>query len=413
VTALRRRRRRSTILATSAIILTIAAVVGIAIVGGLTLYHSTDGVDASDDRPERTFPDTPTGLIAAVDDEGRLASLAVVVVQPSGAGGSIVTVPVSADASSGDGRERLPVAETAQLSGNDSVRREVEILLGLTIDSFVVADRAQLEELLGEVGDIEVDLPVDVTDSAGQRVADAGEQSLDPATAAAVLVARDPSTPAAEQYPAATAVWAGVAAAVGDGIDAGGVEGFMAAPSTTGAPISTATGEGIDVVLSQALSGPLGTRGLESSPISGNKNPRDADVVVLDRAEVAFVFGQIAPGNVAAPNPALTFRVESPFDEADLEDSGLTNDELAYRAVSRLLFVRGNVLSVDTTPGDVPAKTTIEVADESLVAGVRNTRHYLGPIDVRVAETRIVGVDAVIRLGASYVDFVRDGASSD
>jgi len=379
----------------------------------LTLYHSTDGVDASDDRPERTFPDTPTGLIAAVDDDGRLASLAVVVVQPSGAGGSIVTVPVSADASSGDGRERLPVAETAQLSGIDSVRREVEILLGLTIDSFVVADRAQLEELLGEVGEIEVDLPVDVTDSDGQRVADAGEQTLDPATAAAVLVARDSSMPAAEQYPAATAVWAGVAAAVGDGIDARGVEGLMATPSTTRPPTSTATGEGIDDVLSQALSGRLGTRGLDASPVSDNKNPRDADVVVLDRAEVALVFGQIAPSKVAAPNPALTFRVESPFDDADLEGSGLTNDELAYRAISRLIFVRGNVLSVDTTPGDVPAKTTIEVADESLVAGVRNTRNYLGPIDVRVAEVRIVGVDAVVRLGESYVDLVRTGGSSD
>jgi hypothetical protein len=125
------------------------------------------------------------------------------------------------------------------------------------------------------------------------------------------------------------------------------------------------------------------------------------------------VFGQIAPGNVAAPNPALSFRLESPFDDADLEASGLTNDELAYRAISRLLFVRGNVLSVDTTPGDVPAKTTIEVADESLVAAVRNTRNYLGPIDVRVAEARIVGVDAVIRLGASYADVVRNGGSSD
>jgi hypothetical protein len=413
VTALRQRRRRSTMLAAGAIIFTIAAVAGIAIVGGLTLYHSTEGVNASDDRPERTFPDTPTGLIAAVDDDGRLASLAVVVVEPSGAGGSIVTVPVSADASSGDGRERLPVAETAQLSGIDSVRREVEILLGLTIDSFVVADRGQLEDLLGEVGEIEVDLPVAVAGSNGEPVAEAGEQTLDPATAAAVLVARDRSTPAVDQYPAATAVWSGVAAAVGDGIDVSGVEGFIAAPSTTRPSASTAAAEGIADVLTHALAGPLATRGLEASPVADNQNPRDADVVVLDRAEVAFVFGQIAPGKVAAPNPSLSFRVESPFDEDDLEGSGFTNDELAYRTISRLLFVRGNVLSVDTTAGDVPETTTIEVADESLVAGVRSSRTYLGPIDVRVAEVRIVGVDAVIRLGTSYLDFVGSGSTGD
>jgi hypothetical protein len=70
-------------------------------------------------------------------------------------------------------------------------------------------------------------------------------------------------------------------------------------------------------------------------------------------------------------------------------------------------------LSVDTTPGDVPETTTIEVADKSLVAGVRGSRAYLGPIDVRVAETRIVGVDAVIRLGTSYLAFVKTGGASD
>ena len=118
------------------------------------------------------------------------------------------------------------------------------------------------------------------------------------------------------------------------------------------------------------------------------------------------MFGQIAPGKVAAPNPALTFRVESPFTEADLDGSELTNDEVAYRAISQLLFVRGNVQSVDTAAGDVPAVTTIEVADESLVAGVEGTETLLGDIDVRVAEERIVGVDAVVRLGESYLDFL-------
>jgi hypothetical protein len=421
VTALARRRRRSTIVAVGAVVVATAAAIGIGVVGGLTLYHSTEGADASDDRPERIFPDTPTALIAAVDDDGRLASMALVVVQPSGSGGSVVTVPVSADASSGDGRERLPVAETAQLAGNDRIRREAEILLGLTVDTFEVADRAQLQELLRAVGEIEVDLPVDVTDADGHRVAAAGTQTLDPAAAAAVLVARDPSVPAAEQYPAATAVWAGVAAAVGDGIalndlaGAEAVEGVTRSSdrATSGTDVAGTSGEEIADTLARAMSGPLATRGLESSPVSDTRNPRDVDVVVLDRAELALVFGQIAPGKVAAPNPALTFRVESPFGEADLDGSDLTDDEVAYRVISQLLFVRGNVLSVDTAPGEVPGTTTIEVADESLVAGVQGTDTFLGEIDVRVGEVRIVGVDAVIRLGASYLDFLATKGGDD
>ena len=397
MTALAERRRRSTVVAAGAIVVTVAAAVGIGVVGGLTLYHSTEGADASDDRPELVFPNTPTGLVAAVDDDGRLASLAAVVVKPSGAGGSVITVPVSADASGGDGTERLPLAETADLAGADSVQREAEILLGLTIESFEVVDEARLEELLRPVGDIEVDLPADVTDAAGRVVAESGAQTLDPAAAAAVLVARDPSVPALEQYPAAAAVWEAVAEAVGDGLDV----------ADSGPDPTSESEDDVTHVLTAALAGPLASRSLMSNSVPAARNPRDVDVVLLDRAELALVFGQVAPGKVAAPNPALTFRVESPF--TDVDGTELTNDDIAYRAISQLLFVRGNVQSVDTASGDVPAVTTIDVADESLVAGVEDTDTFLGDVDVRVAEERIAGVDAVVRLGTSYLDFLVDG----
>jgi hypothetical protein len=75
--------------------------------------------------------------------------------------------------------------------------------------------------------------------------------------------------------------------------------------------------------------------------------------------------------------------------------------------------VRGNVLSVATTPCEVPATTTIEVADESLVSGVESTDSFLGEIDVRVAEVRLVGVDAVIRLGTSYLEFLATEGDND
>jgi hypothetical protein len=235
---------------------------------------------------------------------------------------------------------------------------------------------------------------------------------MDPETAAAVLVARDPSVPAVDQFPAATAVWAAVAEAVGEGIDTAAVDDSPAtsAPEFRGI---AAPADGVDALLSQALAGGIGTRGLSSSPVPAARNERDVDVVMLDRIELAFVFGQIAPGKVAAPNPALTFRVESPFDDSDLDGSDLTNDDVAYRAISQLLFVRGNVQSVDTASGDVPEVTSIEVADDSLVDGVESTETFLGDIDIQVAEARIVGVDAVVRLGASYVEFLSEADEGD
>ena len=67
----------------------------------------------------------------------------MVVVQPSGTGGSVITVPVSADASAGQGQERLPVAETAHLSGIDTVPREFAAYAPQLVTLLVLAVASQ------------------------------------------------------------------------------------------------------------------------------------------------------------------------------------------------------------------------------------------------------------------------------
>ncbi|MET0143342.1 MAG: hypothetical protein ABW328_00930 [Ilumatobacteraceae bacterium] len=416
MTALPGRRRRSTLIAAGAAVLGVLAAMALGTLGALTLYNSTEGADASSGQPELVFPSTPTALLAAVDDTGALASMAVLVVQPAGQGGSIVTVPVDADATGGLGDgDRRPVAETAALQGSSAVGPEVETLLGLGLDTVEVADAARLAAIFEPFGPLTVDLPADVTDAEGDVVAEAGEQTMDAEQAAAVLTARDPSVPAVEQYPAAGAVWAAVAAAIGDGI--------AVTPDTTPATVPAATTAHVPAgtsapdsptvaeVLAAVAGGPTGHRPLRTIPIDAAANPRGVDVVRLDPAELALVFGQIAPGRVAAPNPALSVRIESNFSEAQLADLGLTNTDVAYRAAAQILFVGGNVLSVDTaaTPDDEPGTSTlVEVADETLVAGTEGASLLFGDLDVEVGETRIVGIDAVIRLGTRYLDLIRE-----
>jgi hypothetical protein len=415
VTALPGRRRRSTYIAAGIAAAGIAAAAGLGTLGAVTLYNSTEGAEASSGLPELVFPATPTGLLAAVDAEGALASMAVLVVQPSGQGGSIVTVPISADASAGDGADRLPIAGTVSRDGADALGPEAEILLGLTLDDVEVVDAARLTTLLAPVGPIDVDLPIDVTDAAGDVVAESGEQTLDAAAAAAILTARDPSVPAAQQYRAASAVWAAIAATV----DAAGADDPTGTTATTAAPVTTttvpagATGTGtIDGLLARVFTGPAGQRDLRVEPVGADANPGDLDVVLLDPAELALVFGQIAPGQVAAPNSALSVRLISAFTDEQLAPSGLTNADVAYEATRQVLAVGGNVLSVDTgaDTDDPPGEhTLVEVADETLVAGTDGVDELFGPIDVSVGDSRIVGVDAVIRLGTDYLPLLADG----
>jgi hypothetical protein len=373
VTAVPGRRRRSTIIASVAAGAAVVAAAGLATLGGVTLYHSTEGADAASGVPELVFPSTPTGAIAAVDESGALASVAVLVVQPSGAGGSIVTVPVSADSSNGKGPERLPIAETFALSGEASLETEVESMLGLGIDVFEVVDVDRLTALLEGIG-----VP-------------------DAASAAAVLTDRDTSVPAIEQYPDATATWSEIAGTMSEDGTAS-----VASAGSSDAPT-------IDSLLTALSGGSAAARGLRAEPLGAERNPRGVDVSLLDPAEITLVFAQIAPGKVAAPNPALTFRIEARYSDEQLDGTGFdSNNEVAYAAISSLLFVGANVLSVNTQPGTAGEATVVELADETLAPATAGVDLLFGTLDVQVAETRIVGVDALLRLGTDYLELISD-----
>ncbi len=376
MTALPSRRRRSTLIATAAAVAAVIAAVALATLGGVTLYHSTEGADAASGVPELVFPSTPTGVVAAVDESGALASLAVVVVQPSGAGGSVVTVPVSADSTNGKGEDRLPIAETMALRGPESLEPELESMLALGIDAVEVVDAGALAAALEGIGSFEVDLPADVTAAGGDVVAEAGRATLDPASAAAILTARDPAVPALDQYPTATAVWSGIAAAM------------------SGDDTAVADGAAVQGMLAALAGGPVGARGLRAETPDAEQNPRGVDASLLDQADVTLVFAQVAPGKVAAPNPAITLRLEVQFSDEQLDGTGMTNDEVAYAAISTLLFVGANVLSVNTEPGTAGEVTVVEIADETLADATDGIDLLFGEIDVQPAETRIVGVDA-------------------
>lgn len=394
MTALPRRRRRSTLIAIiTAVVVTLSAA-GLAVAGGLTLYNSTEGTSTARTVPERVFPATPTAALAAVDADGELASLAVLVGAPGGTGGSIVTVPVNADAAGGGGDERLPLDETFRLEGETALQAEVEVTLGLGMDALEVVDEARLVELLEGLGPVDVDLPDAVTDADGRVIAPAGERTLEPAEAAAVLTARDPEVTGGERYREAVAVWDGVAAKAGAGVELGGGDG----------PVTT--------VLGPLLAGSVRNRSLGFDELDEESNPRQVDVVRLDRIELALVFGQIAPGKISAPNPALTFRIESPFDDAAVPADS-SRAKVAYDAISVIVFAGGNVVSVSTEVGEVPPVTQVLVSDDSLIPEVENVETLLGPVEIGVAEERIAGIDAVVRLGSSFLDHLATTGSPE
>jgi hypothetical protein len=142
---------------------------------------------------------------------------------------------------------------------------------------------------------------------------------------------------------------------------------------------------------------------LRFSPIvSVDRNPRGVDAVALDRPEVLVIFGHVAPGRVAAPRLGYNFRVVSPFADEQLPGD-VTRLDVAYTATKALLDAESNVISVDTSGRDAEAVTVVEVSDERLVDIAGQLEELFGPVEVRLAESRIAGVDVVVRLGLDYL----------
>jgi hypothetical protein len=356
--------------------------------------------------PELGLPVTPTALIGVVDDEGVLTSVAVLVLAPNGVGGSVVVLPATGDSSLGLGDDRFPLSETYTVRGPEAFALEAEALAGISLDVIEVVDAARLADIITPLGQLTVDLPANVVDDGSEApLFEAGPVTLSPDAAASVLTARVTGSTDAALEPVRLGVWTAIAERVGAGIGS-------ALPVGPDVPVPTPAD--LDAFLNRLYAGPVAARGVLFEPPAADANPRGVDVVVPDRAELLLVFGQIAPARVAAPNPSLTFRIETSFAAEDLDAVDANSADVAYDAITRLLFVQANVVSVVTRSGEVPDITQAFVADRSRIDVVEdNYPLVFGDMEVHPATERIAGVDVVIVLGRSYLDKYGDEPATD
>lgn len=384
MTVSRHRRRMSTTRALIASIVGVVLAVGLGAIGATAIINTKDGETQGDNVPQVSFPATPIGAIAVLDSDDELASVAVVTVRPSddgsGQGGTVVPIPVSADVSGGLGAERLPLDETVSLFGSSSLADELPVLLGVSIDRIAVVTEADLATALE---------PLDT----------------DGAAVATELATRDVDRSGADEYQTDVAAWNAIADAVGDGLSVPLDMATAPTPGSTGEPADADGGPGPSTgdIVEQLTSGPISVQPLRSEPIiSVDLNPRGVEAVVLDRVEVAVVFGHISPGRVAAPYPGYTFRVVSAYADDQLP-AGVSRLDVAYTAAKALFGLEANVRSVATDEDQAEVVTVIEVSSDDLVASAETLAETFGTVEVRVAATRITGIDMIVTLGTEYL----------
>ena len=382
MTALSSRRRRRSLLMLLTTVLVIGAVPALGYVGVRAILDSEGGADAiAENLPITTFPSTPTGLLVTNNGAGRMTSTTVFVLDPKGVGGSIISVPVSADFGlADDARQSLQGAY--DVGGFDGAVDAVESLLGITVNVSAELDPSGLAGLLAPLAPIPVDLPGNVPAEGAIGEIPAGSGELTAEQAARVLTASPPEGGTgleASRRPNVESTWVGVVRAVGDG--KANASGDITQIPTT-----------FDELASRLFSGKVQTRGLTVQALTPEQNPTGVDVEQLDRSEEVFVFASIAPGSMSPSAIGPTFRLIAPpgYDAA------------MKLTIGKLLFFQGNVVSVDTTGAEHP-DTVFLVPDEIVRSEAQQTDAIFGDITFGDPTERIDGIDITIMLGTDYL----------
>ena len=423
MTAIRQRRTRATVVGLASAAIALIAVVGLSVVGLETLADSTAGRQAAEELQPvvaQRLPFTSTALIGVADEDARLTSLVVGVLESDGTGGSIVQVPVAADPSSGNAATVAPLDAILHVAGPIAFREAVERLTGLSFDLIEIVDQERFAQLISPLGDMDVNLPGVVRDASSDETWDRGPQSATAPAAARLVTALDPSLPTWGYEPVRSAVWEAIAERVGAGIGSA-----SPVPVDSDLPVPSSTDEFLD----RLFAGPVQFRALQLRPVDEDeveerldppyRDPFGSDVaaavVLLDRAEMLMVFGGIAPARLGAPIDAPIFRVVNGLTDADTAEIGRTSADLTKTVVNVLMFTKTNVVSVvDHAESAAPAVTQVWVANPTLLDGIEELYEpHFGELEVAVAEVAIDGIDAEIVLGRSFVDRLAADSSAD
>ncbi len=385
MTALDQRRRSRTWMMLAVTMVTLVIVPLLGYVGVRAVLNSSGGKDArADNLPVQTFPPTPTGLYLTTDAQGGLSSATVFVLDPSLVGGSVITLPVNADVGFADDA-RQSLQQVFANGGVEETTMAVEslVLVGLTYTE--VTDAAHVAGLLSPLAPLTIELAAEVDTAASgdtnqSAPVPAGTAVLDAVTASKVL-AESPVTSAGGQSghrANAEALWSSVALSVGAG-----------RPTTVDLAVSPTS---MNELVAHLLAGPVRTRGLATRALTETENPSAVDAVQVDHSDAVLVFASIAPGSMSAPSPGLLIRLEAP--------PGF--EEQVKRTIDKLLYVGGNIVSVDMSAASRP-DTVLLVPDEVNRTQAEQTNGIFGSIAFVDPTVRIDGVDATIVLGTDYL----------
>ena len=390
----RRRRRAVAAVVTGALAL---AVLPAGVVVGSSRLLNEKGGDSVDDSPTTRIPVTPTALLAVTNSRNEVASLAMIALDPSGRGGSIVSIPVGANAEIPRNGTIHRIADSYATGGLAGLRADVEGLLNVSFNFADDLTGAELAAVIGTIGNRDVNLPAPVLDTAADdtavQIVPAGQQTISPLQIANSLASSQTGVAESTRLPNVKALWEVIAGAA------------TTTPATAGSS-TTVVGSGFtnadeptDMMgyLEALLKGRVQVWQISATLLTdAARNPANADLYELDGGEVIMVMASVAPSAIALVSNSIAVMIDSPFDDP----------QLVRQAVLRLAYVGANVVVVRTIDAPPVKETQVFYSDEAIRNDVQGYTTLMGEMRFNTTSDVIEGVNARIVLGEDFRTFI-------
>ena len=393
MSAIKARRRRRMV---TALVLGLVGVVALpaGLVVGTNSLLNTSGGKSIDQTPALQIPTTPAGLLVGVNESDEVTMMALLAIAPGAKGGTIVSIPVGANAEIPKSGEIHRVADTYKTSGFEAFVIDVEGLLNVTFSVAAKVNTAELASMLAPIGDQSILIEKEVVntelDGTDAVVLSAGQQTLTPMQIAQGLMARKTGALESDRLSRIKLLWETVAKAI---------------PKTSESLSTTETTRSTTLVIptdiasffATVISGPVQTWQLTGTFVSEpQRNPGPRDLYDLDGGEIIMVMASVVPSSVTAGSAMISFLIDSPFTDA----------RITRQAVLRLAYIGANVIVVREVPGAPAAHTVIKYNDEIVRSDLELFTTLFGPIEFNKTDERVEGIDAQLVLGEDFRAFI-------
>lgn len=381
-----------------------------AVFGARSLLTSSSGSNVGNDAALK-IPSTPAALLATVNDVGLVTSLTAFVLDPSGVGGTVISLPVGARAEQLGEAQARRIGDSYVLAGMEALTLDVEGVLDVSFSLAEAMTLDQVNEAFAGLADAEVNFDVPLVNTSMEmpdpattttvrgsssttlqpqliardnEVYPAGLRTLSASEFSVVLFAQRLNEPESVRMPRIKSLWEGIARSrVVD----------QATPTT----LEQGEPTGLTDFMRRIFQGRMQVWQMSHALIEGEENLIGSDVYALDPFEVRMIMASVAPSSLSLPGESIPVQLDSPFNDANITRA----------AVERLSAVGLAVALIRETATTPEKNTTFFYSDQVIVEiAERQLENVIGAVNFEKLKQPVEGIGAHVVIGTAFRDFI-------